>query len=231
MNRLLLVVGFTAALSACNSGDNTEAGNSADTASHSAHAGTSGDTAASAQPNNTATISGQSMMGIMQRNMDQMKSMESTGSPDKDFAAMMKTHHMGAMEMAQLEVAQGTDAQLKQMAQKMLEAQQKEMTQLDAFLSSTNNKDTVTAQRGSSAFHQQVMSHMNNMKMDMNHSGSVDDQFAQMMIPHHQGGIDMAKAYLKSGAQDQKLKTIANKIASDQQKEINELQAWINKNK
>jgi uncharacterized protein (DUF305 family) len=52
-----------------------------------------------------------------------------------------------------------------------------------------------------------------------------------MVIPHHQGGIDMAKAYLKSDAKDEKLKSMANKIIADQQEKIQELQAWLNKNK
>jgi uncharacterized protein (DUF305 family) len=73
------------------------------------------------------------------------------------------------------------------------------------------------------------MGQMNNMKMDMDmdHSGSIDKQFAQMMVPHHQGAIDMARAYLKSGAHEEKLKTLANKLITDQQKEIQELQAWL----
>ncbi len=69
------------------------------------------------------------------------------------------------------------------------------------------------------------------MEMDMDHSGSMDKQFAQMMVPHHQSAIDMSKAYIKSGAHEEKLKTMANNIISSQQKEIGELKAWLDKNK
>ena len=69
------------------------------------------------------------------------------------------------------------------------------------------------------------------MKMDINHTGSVDKQFAQMMIPHHQSAIDMSKAYIKAGAHEEKLKTMANNIISAQQREIKELQAWLDQNK
>jgi uncharacterized protein (DUF305 family) len=172
----------------------------------------------------TSSMSGMSMMSIMQKNMDQMKAMPSTGSPDNDFASMMKTHHMGAIEMVQLELAKGTDPQMKQMAQKMLDDQQKEVSELNSFSSGHN------AHGGGDAFHKEVMSQMNNMKMDMDHSGSIDKQFAQMMIPHHQGAIDMSNAYLKSGAHEEKLKSMAKKMISDQQKEIDELQAWLKKN-
>ena len=157
--------------------------------------------------------------------MDQMKEMRSLGSNDKDFAAMMKIHHMGATEMARLQVAQGTNQQVKDMAQKMLSDQQKEIGQLDAFLN--NNNQNSVGQEKSSPFYDRVMKEMKSMKMDdMNHSGSIDQQFVQMMIPHHQGGIAMANLYLENGAQDQTLKSIANKIKTDQQKEIQQMQAW-----
>jgi uncharacterized protein (DUF305 family) len=165
------------------------------------------------------------MMQLMQSNMDQMKAVQSTGNPDNDFAALMKVHHMGALEMAQVEVSQGTDAELKQMAQKMISDQQKEIAELNSFISAHE------AHGGGDAFYKDVMSKMNEMKMEMDHSGSIDKQFVQMMIPHHQGAIDMAKAYLKAGAHEQKMKTMANSIITAQQKEIQELQGWLNKQK
>lgn len=163
-------------------------------------------------------------MDMMNKNMQEMKSMQSTGNPDNDFAAMMKTHHMGALEMAQAELSQGTNAEMKAMAQKMIDAQQQEIAELNTFLSGHK------AHGGGDAFHKEVMGQMNSMKMDMNHSGSFDKQFAQMMIPHHQSAIDMSKVYLKSGAHEEKLKAMANKVVADQQKEIGELKAWLAKN-
>jgi uncharacterized protein (DUF305 family) len=51
-----------------------------------------------------------------------------------------------------------------------------------------------------------------------------------MMIPHHQGGIDMAKAELQYG-KDPALKTMAKMIVSAHEKEIKEMKAWQNKHK
>lgn len=172
---------------------------------------------------NAQAASGKSMMQMMQESMDQMKAVKSTGNPDNDFAALMKIHHMGALEMAQVEVAQGNDQQIKQMAQKMIDDQQKEIAELNNFLSGHE------AHGGGDQFYKDVISQMGNMKMDMDHSGSVDKQFVQMMIPHHQGAIDMARAYLKSGAHEAKLKTMANNIIAAQQKEIKDLQDWLAK--
>jgi hypothetical protein len=50
-------------------------------------------------------------------------------------------------------------------------------------------------------------------------TGNVDRDFVEMMIPHHQGAIDMAQAYLRDGTNEQ-LKRIAQEIIVDQQQEI-----------
>jgi uncharacterized protein (DUF305 family) len=50
-------------------------------------------------------------------------------------------------------------------------------------------------------------------------TGNVDVDFAAMMIPHHQGAIDMAVAELRHG-RNEKLRRIAQEIIVDQQQEI-----------
>ncbi|MGI4879547.1 MAG: DUF305 domain-containing protein [Janthinobacterium lividum] len=50
-------------------------------------------------------------------------------------------------------------------------------------------------------------------------AGNVDRDFVQMMVPHHQGAIDMAIAELRYG-HDEQLKRIAQEIIVDQQQEI-----------
>ncbi len=55
--------------------------------------------------------------------------------------------------------------------------------------------------------------------MSVNPTGDVDADFAAMMIPHHQGAIDMALAELRYGRNEQ-LRRIAQEIVIDQQQEI-----------
>ena len=50
-------------------------------------------------------------------------------------------------------------------------------------------------------------------------SGDIDRDFVAMMVPHHQGAIDMAIAELRYG-RDEQLKRIAQEIIVDQQQEI-----------
>ena len=70
-------------------------------------------------------------------------------------------------------------------------------------------------------FAQENAAAMDRMMADMaiTPSGDVDRDFAAMMIPHHQGAIDMALAELRHGHNDQ-LRRIAQEIIVEQQQEI-----------
>jgi hypothetical protein len=57
-------------------------------------------------------------------------------------------------------------------------------------------------------------------------SGDPDVDFATMMIPHHQGAIDMARSELEHG-KDPELRRLAEKIIADQEREIAELKDWL----
>ena len=61
--------------------------------------------------------------------------------------------------------------------------------------------------------------------MAMKSTGDPDKDFAMMMIPHHQGAIDMAEVELKYG-KDQTLKKMARKIISAQKQEIDHFKKW-----
>jgi uncharacterized protein (DUF305 family) len=55
--------------------------------------------------------------------------------------------------------------------------------------------------------------------MEIKPSGDVDRDFVAMMVPHHQGAIDMAQAELRYGRNEQ-LRRIAQEIIVTQQQEI-----------
>jgi uncharacterized protein (DUF305 family) len=50
-------------------------------------------------------------------------------------------------------------------------------------------------------------------------SGDVDADFVAMMVPHHQGAIDMARAELRHG-RNERLRRLAHEIIVTQQQEI-----------
>jgi hypothetical protein len=55
--------------------------------------------------------------------------------------------------------------------------------------------------------------------MTVKPTGDVDRDFVAMMVPHHQGAIDMARAVLRYGRNEQ-IKRLAQEIIVTQQQEI-----------
>jgi len=57
-------------------------------------------------------------------------------------------------------------------------------------------------------------------------NGNPEHDFVTMMLPHHQGAIDMARAVLLH-TRDPGLRNLALGIIAEQQNEINVMQAWL----
>jgi uncharacterized protein (DUF305 family) len=62
--------------------------------------------------------------------------------------------------------------------------------------------------------------------MHVNPSGDIDRDFARMMVPHHQGAIDMAVAELRFG-KDERLRRLAQAIIVEQGQEITLMQSIL----
>lgn len=82
---------------------------------------------------------------------------------------------------------------------------------------------------GPAANHQEMMDAMERMNREMMApqamTGDPDRDLVAMMIPHHQGAIDMARIYLHDG-KDPQIRRMARKIIADQEREIREMRAW-----
>ena len=114
----------------------------------------------------------------------------------------------------------------------------------DTTSSTTDKKDTSTTQTSTTG--KDTMSKMNDMPMDnglmtsmnsmmdkmssMKMTGDFDMDFANMMIEHHQGAIDMSEAELKSGS-DEKMKAMAQSIITKQKEEQAMLRDIVKNNK
>jgi uncharacterized protein (DUF305 family) len=74
------------------------------------------------------------MKAAMMMGMDGMQKMPMSGNTDKDFAMMMKMHHQQALNMAEMELANGKSPEMKAMAKQIIVAQKKEIEQFDRWL-------------------------------------------------------------------------------------------------
>lgn len=57
-----------------------------------------------------------------------------TGDADIDFMKQMRTHHVAAVDMANVLLANGKDGETRKLAQKIIAAQEKEIKTIDAWL-------------------------------------------------------------------------------------------------
>ena len=75
------------------------------------------------------------------------------------------------------------------------------------------------------AFLSQNAAAMRKMMADMmiKPSGDIDRDFVEMMVPHHQGAVDMAKTELEYG-RNARLRRLARQIVATQQREITVMQ-------
>ncbi len=167
------------------------------------------------------------MMDSMHAMMSRMENMPMTNDPEIDFSKMMMMHHQGAINMANVELRSGKNDSLKRIAQKIISEQQKEIQQFQSILASltVNNMDM-----------DYMMEQMEGMKkmdasMDVQLiTGDIDNDFATLMMIHHQSAIDNASGYLHHG-NNAELKTIANNIIKSQTMEIEELGNWLKANR
>jgi uncharacterized protein (DUF305 family) len=154
---------------------------------------------------------------------------------DKAFVREMVPHHMMATEMADMAKMQGGHAQIKTLAKQIVKAQNAEITSMKAIAKTLGVKPAAMPDNGHMSM--QMMTDLDTLKVAMSKSGMMmkmseldgakpfDRKFIDMMIPHHQGAIRMARAELARGT-NPKLRTIATGIVAAQTKEIKEMNSW-----
>ena len=84
--------------------------------------------------NSAASGPSMEMHQSMMKGMKGMQGMKPTGDIDHDFATLMRHHHQQGIRMAEYEVKHGKDAKMREMAQKIMESQKKEIAEFDEWL-------------------------------------------------------------------------------------------------
>ncbi|MFE9692321.1 DUF305 domain-containing protein [Micromonospora sp. NPDC005806] len=161
---------------------------------------------------------------------------------DVMFAQMMIPHHQQAVEMANLAPSRATDAELKDLAAKIKAAQDPEITTMKGWLTAWG-KPTPTPgnhnMHGMSASPSHDMPGMNSDMPGMMSEQEMaeltaakgtefDKKFAEMMIAHHNGAIEMAKTEQANGSNPE-AEALAAKIAAGQAAEVQTLQKILDR--
>lgn len=163
------------------------------------------------------------MMDSMHAMMNRMMALPKTNDPEIDFAKMMIMHHQAAINMSNVELQAGSNDSLKLTAQKIITEQQTEIAQFNTILAG------ITVDNSDPSFSAEQMENMmkgGKMADIQIINGDIDNDFATLMIVHHQGAIDNASAYLHHGNNTQ-LNTMATNIVNAQVMEIQELSNWL----
>ncbi|GAA4340764.1 DUF305 domain-containing protein [Flaviaesturariibacter amylovorans] len=167
------------------------------------------------------------MMRVMHQMMSRMDTMQMSNDPEIDFSKMMRMHHQGAIEMANVELQKGTNDSLKRLAQKIITKQQQEIQEFNTLLATlaVDNMDMAfamelmeTMEKGGGVADVQLI------------TGDTDNDFATLMIVHHQEAIENSSAYLHHSNNTQ-LRAMAERMIDDQMEEIQELTNWIRANR
>lgn len=174
--------------------------------------------------------------GTMSSGMDHGSMMNMDLGPkdesfDLRFIDGMIPHHQGAVEMAQEALSKSQCPEIKQLAQEIIDAQEKEIAELQSW-----RKSWYPNQSETPMMYHKEMGHMMPMSQEMRDSmmmnidlGAADSQFdlrfINAMIPHHEGAIDMANQALQNSDRPE-IKTLAQNISSSQQQEISQMKQW-----
>ena len=154
---------------------------------------------------------------------------------DLRFIDEMVMHHRGAIMSAEMMIADSEHPELRDLAQRIIEEQQRQIDQMlawraewypDAATPAMTMESSDGSMRGMMDDSGMMGGMMDGMMGSMMDGDMADRMFLRMMIPHHQLAIDMAEDALVN-ADHEELKTLAQEIIDGQSAEIEEMEGYL----
>jgi uncharacterized protein (DUF305 family) len=164
----------------------------------------------------------------MNKTITNMDNAKMNGDFDFDFANLMILHHQMAIDMSHVEINNGSDISIQNMANGIVVAQQIEIRLMQQFIKNYKipKKNDLTSNSYKLVTEMKLM--MANMSA-IKTSENIDLDYVSLMIPHHESAVRMAKEQLKYGTQEQ-LVDLSKNVIEDQNFEINSFKNWLAKN-
>ncbi|MFF0865798.1 DUF305 domain-containing protein [Nonomuraea sp. NPDC003560] len=150
-------------------------------------------------------------------------SQQSFNDADVMFAQMMIPHHQQAVEMADLAPQRAKDPEIKKLAADIKAAQDPEIQTMKGWLTEWG-KPVPSGGMGHDM--PGIMSAEDMKKLGGAKGAAFDRLFAEQMIAHHEGAIEMARTEQTSGVNPQ-AKELAKAIESTQQAEVAQLRKLL----
>ena len=149
-------------------------------------------------------------------------SASAANATDRAFAMAMIPHHESAVEMAEVAQRRGESQFVKDLADDIVRTQNAEIETL--------RKEDAALEEAGIDEGDLGMDHAS-MGMDgdaamLEDADPFDAAFIDMMIPHHEGAIEMARMELDEGG-DPELRSLAQDIIDAQEREIEEMKAHL----
>lgn len=140
---------------------------------------------------------------------------------DAAFASEMAPHHISAIKMARVAQDRAEHPEIKQLADDIVSSQSSEIETLTAITDRLGEGDPDALG---------LSDEMMGMDMTMDAAEletaePFDREFIDMMVPHHQSAILMARAELENGS-DSEAMALAEDIIAAQSREIEEMNEW-----
>ena len=148
---------------------------------------------------------------------------------DQRFLDQMIMHHQGAVMSAQMMIADSARPELRDLAQRIIAAQQREIAQMQQWRNDWYGATSTGTMPGmmNGGMMSAGMMNRDQMRQMMGANADFDRMFLQMMIPHHQAAITMAQQALAQ-AEHPEIKTLAQTMITAQRAEIAEMQRYVN---
>lgn len=192
---------------------------------------------ATSNANSMGNMSGMnhnSMMSNANHDMSGMNHSDMKSSPnaasqpyDLQFIDTMTHHHQGALDMAKMAVEKTNNQELKAFAQKIIKDQEKEIAQMKDWREKwySGKPAAMNMEMPGMSEGMKMMMGDEMKKFEAATGKEFDLMFLDMMTPHHQGAITMAKEALTK-AEHPEIKTLANQIIKAQEAEIKQMADW-----
>ncbi|MEU1412558.1 DUF305 domain-containing protein [Streptomyces sp. NPDC005731] len=152
---------------------------------------------------------------------------------EQTFLGNMISHHAAAVAMAQLELTRGTHPEAKTLARQIITAQNREITEMTAWLRQWYGLTAEQAQQKAPATIRALTNHVHNGLRSMQSrlaavpaGPNFDKAFLAAMVPHHEMAMVIADA-MPGRATHSQVTALAQQISTSQTGQVAQMRDWL----